>query len=65
MKTSHPPSEEPKHSLDNVNDASNPNPFCAGIVYHGINRLWPEPGKIVTLFALPLGSGGDLLTQAG
>jgi len=39
--------EEPKHSLDETNGALNPDPLCAGIVYHGINRLWPEPGKIV------------------
>jgi hypothetical protein len=36
-----------KHSLDNTNNTVNPDPLCAGIVYHGINRLWPEPGNIV------------------
>ena len=45
--------EEPKHTLDDINDALNPDPLCAGIVYHDINRLWPEPGKIVALPAGP------------
>lgn len=53
-KTSYPTIRGAKHSLDNANDASDPDPLCAGIVYHGINRLWPEPGKIVTLPVLSL-----------
>ncbi|MBZ9759638.1 hypothetical protein LB553_01890 [Mesorhizobium sp. CA8] len=31
-------------------DASNtliPNPFCTGIVYHDVNRLWQQKGEIM------------------
>lgn len=52
-------------SLDNANDVSDPDPLCAGIVYHGINRLWPEPGKIVTLLVLSRGLEKGRFTQAG
>ncbi|MBZ9885631.1 hypothetical protein LB535_25150 [Mesorhizobium sp. CA10] len=24
-----------------------PNPFCTGIAYHDVNRLWPQQGEIM------------------
>ncbi|RWK60128.1 hypothetical protein [Mesorhizobium sp.] len=30
------------------------NPFCTGIVYHRINRLWSEPGEIVVQTVLAI-----------